>query len=76
MQLQSHNRRCSSHTVGGNHGNQYAGIVRERKKKKWRTERGWCKGKNNSLSVSVKGRSLGDAVKETIPYGLANVTVL
>lgn len=73
MQLPSHNRRPSSHIVGGNHGNQYARIVK--KKKKRRTERGWWREKNNRQSVSVKGRSLGDVMKETVPYGLAKATV-
>lgn len=34
--------------------------------KKWRAERGWWREKTNIrvLSVSVKGRSLGDVMKE------------
>lgn len=67
----SHNGERSGHIVGGNHGDQYAWIV---KKKKMRG-RGWCEEKNNRLSVSVKGRSLGDVMKEPIPCWLAKGAV-
>lgn len=70
MQLPSHNRRPSNYIVGGNHDNQQAWNCQKN-----REQRGGGGAKNNRLSVSVKGRSLGDVMKETAPYGLAKAVL-
>lgn len=69
MQLLSHNRQRSSHTVGGNQCNHYAWIVKK------------CEIVNRSIILfscvllRVKGRSLGDVTKNTVPYRLRHKTV-